>query len=232
MTNDTHNGHAGESPEQGTHHSPRPSSEKSDNEDSSTSPSHSELSDVDVPCNEVASGVESPENGSSAVPNIRGGQYIPPHLRRHLELAGEGQRDKATREVNAQHLVIRREVRSLLNRVASANVGTNGLEISAMFNEHPRHLIIDAIIASTMQVRHSMSPHDTLKLSSVTLATLRRPHCTHTRTSMCCKAVPGMPWSYHVQIPLCNAIACAGWNFVTAFDQVAREVGRPPCDAV
>ena len=50
-------------------------------------------------------------------------------------------------------LAVRRRIRSLLNRVASANLGGIAQQLAAVFMQAPRHLVIDTIVSSVMQVR-------------------------------------------------------------------------------
>jgi hypothetical protein len=102
----------------------------------------------DNPALQTATPVQPPHNAAKAA----GSHYVPPHLRENVERARNGTSGGATTPVGAEQLAVFREVRSQLNKVASANVGTTAQRIAAAFEEHPRHIVIDAIVTTTMQV--------------------------------------------------------------------------------
>ena len=80
-------------------------------------------------------------------------RYVPPALRRGGAAQAAATSDRV--EPNTAHQQelegVRKHIRSLLNRVASTNLGAIAKQLADTFAEVPRHLVIDAIVASTMQ---------------------------------------------------------------------------------
>ena len=96
------------------------------------------------------------QNASSAGVHVHAAaapRYVPPALRRGG--AAQAARTSDRGELITAHQQelegVRKHIRSLLNRVASTNLGAIAKQLADTFAEVPRHLVIDAIVASTMQ---------------------------------------------------------------------------------
>eukprot|EP00892_Ulva_mutabilis_P003510 jgi/Ulvmu1/1530/UM011_0260.1 len=76
-----------------------------------------------------------------------GKKYIPPALRgSKLSHTSETQTP-----IDPEQAVVKRQVRSLLNRVAAANMAGIASEIAGLFGRVPRHFLIQTIVQSFMQ---------------------------------------------------------------------------------
>ena len=113
---------------------------------------------------DIASGAAS--GGSlcqPAKPDATSARYVPPALRERRESSAQASSSPiGAADGGGEHArelaVVRRQVRSLLNRVASANLAPIAQQIAAIFSDVPRHAVINAITASTMQVRACSTP--------------------------------------------------------------------------
>lgn len=98
------------------------------------------------------------EQGKPSALGAETAKYVPPALRERRASSAQAEcSGSAGAHDSGEHArelaVVRRQVRSLLNRVASANLAPIAQQIAAIFSSVPRHAVIDAIAASTMQVR-------------------------------------------------------------------------------
>jgi hypothetical protein len=113
-------------------------------------------SDLDsaLPCSDDTGTTERKQRGTAAS-NAPAGRYERPALLKRTAGTQSGEASIAADapQAHAQALAaVRRQIRSLLNRVASANLGAVAQQLANIFAEVPRHLVIDAIVSSTMQV--------------------------------------------------------------------------------
>jgi hypothetical protein len=92
-------------------------------------------------------------------------KYVPPAMRKQqlrqeratLRMAHDGQGDLRTKQDASMGQTpelerVRRQICSLINRVASINLAKVAQQLSDMFMQVPRHAIIDVIVTTTMQV--------------------------------------------------------------------------------
>lgn len=87
-------------------------------------------------------------------------KYVPPAARKlATKAAAEDNtaRPKSAAGVKEDRAVVQRKVRSLLNRVAVANLPRVASELAEMFNAAPRHIVAACIVDSIMQVCYNMS---------------------------------------------------------------------------
>ena len=82
-------------------------------------------------------------------------RYVPPARRRALEAeaqaAAAGRKDGEA--ATDEHIAAKRRVKSLVNRVALANVQGISAELSDLMLEVPRHVVIAAIVDTILMVR-------------------------------------------------------------------------------
>lgn len=81
-----------------------------------------------------------------------GAKYVPPALRRDAEA-----RELPTihERQGSQQAAAHRQIRRLLNRVATANLMGIASEVSSLFGSMPRHTVISTIKQGLMQVSHN-----------------------------------------------------------------------------
>lgn len=83
-------------------------------------------------------------------------KYVPPALRQQgtCDERDDVEEREASTASEARALAdVARQIRGLLNRVASANLGKVARQVADLFLTVPRHAVIDAIVTSAMQVR-------------------------------------------------------------------------------
>lgn len=86
-------------------------------------------------------------------------KYVPPARRNAAPASAAAAEAELARAATAAEAAerpelaaARRRVRSLLNRVATANLGGIARQLAELFMQAPRHLVIDTIVSSVMQV--------------------------------------------------------------------------------
>ena len=85
-------------------------------------------------------------------------KYVPPAARRQATNAMAADSDTARQQSDAaekskeERAAVRRKVRSLLNRVAVANLPRVASELADMFNAAPKDVVATSIVDSIMQV--------------------------------------------------------------------------------